>query len=72
MPYFLRASQPNCNLKAAKQALKDVKYILIDELSLVGKFMLGMVSERLKAIFKNDLPFGGVNIIALGDFSQVS
>jgi len=35
MPYFLRSSQPNSNLKAAKQALKGVDYIIIDEISLV-------------------------------------
>ena len=71
MPYYMRAAQPNSNLKAAKQIMKGVSWIIIDEISLVGKFLMGFISERLKLIFNNDAPFGGLSVIALGDFAQV-
>ncbi|KAJ3540727.1 hypothetical protein NMY22_g4175 [Coprinellus aureogranulatus] len=55
---------------------KPVRYLIIDEISMVGATMLAMISSRIR-IAKGDDPlnssrlFGGVNVIALGDFCQL-
>lgn len=37
---------------------------------MVGSRMLGHLDARLKQIFKSTNPFGGISIIAFGDFKQ--
>ncbi|XP_061388948.1 uncharacterized protein LOC133324078, partial [Musca vetustissima] len=51
--------------------LINVNVIIIDEISMVGSRMLGYLDARLKQIFKNTNPFGGISIIAFGDLKQL-
>lgn len=51
--------------------LKDIKVIIIDEISMVGARMLAQVDVRLKQIFGTDQLYGGISIIAVGDFNQL-
>src|SRR6266540_6531440 len=50
-----------------------IHYIIIDEKSMVGRRMLGLIDTRLRQIFsekKNEL-FGGRSIILFDDFGQL-
>jgi ATP-dependent DNA helicase PIF1 len=51
--------------------LKRVETLVIDEISMVRADLLDAVDERLREAHKNDLPFGGVQIIMFGDVYQL-
>lgn len=48
-----------------------VKRIIIDEVGMLRADMLDLIDKRLKMIKKNNLPFGGVQVVAVGDFFQL-
>src|SRR6266542_1556880 len=60
-------------LKKLQDKLENVKYIIIDEKSMVGRKMLGLIDMRLRQAFPeyNNEPFGGRSIIMFGDFGQL-
>ena len=59
-------------LRILQENLKDKKIIIIDEVSMLGKKMLMYIDKRLKeGSGKQDEPFGGFNIIFVGDFQQL-
>ena len=60
-------------LKQLQNKLQDVKYIIIDEKSMVGRRMLGLIDMRLRQAFPehNNEPFGGRLVIMFGDFGQL-
>ncbi|PJE51566.1 MAG: helicase [Candidatus Yanofskybacteria bacterium CG10_big_fil_rev_8_21_14_0_10_36_16] len=47
------------------------KVLIIDEVSMLHSFRLDMVDKVCKAFKKNDLPFGGLQVILSGDFFQL-
>ena len=49
----------------------DVKFIFIDEISMVGSQMFNKADIRLHQIFDCNKFFGGLNVIAIGDFYQM-
>jgi hypothetical protein len=51
--------------------LKRIKTLVIDEISMVRADLLDAVDERLREACKNDLPFGGVQVIMFGDVYQL-
>jgi ATP-dependent DNA helicase PIF1 len=51
--------------------LRATTVLLIDEASMVRADKLDMVDARFKTVFGNQLPFGGVKIILVGDFLQL-
>jgi ATP-dependent DNA helicase PIF1 len=60
-------------LKQFQERLQNVSYFIIDEKSMVGRKMLGLIDMRLRQAFpenKNE-PFGGRSIIMFGDFGQL-
>jgi ATP-dependent DNA helicase PIF1 len=60
-------------LKQLQERLQNVSYFIIDEKSMVGRRMLGIIDMRLRQAFpenKNE-PFGGRSIILFGDFGQL-
>ena len=61
-------------LMALQERLKDCKMLVIDEMSMISKLTLYQISERLKEAFPHnaDKPFGGICVILMGDFAQVS
>lgn len=79
LPCPLRG-EPNFGIEKNKKSLellqarfKGVKYIVIDEVSMIGQRMLGWLDVRLKsASCQKDKPFGGFNVIIVGDFGQLS
>ena len=53
---------------------RDVEYLIIDEMSMVGLNLLARLNRVVKTAkhFKSEVPFGGINIIFFGDFLQYS
>jgi PIF1-like helicase len=44
---------------------------MIDEISMVGSAMFYKISNRLQDVMNNTEPFGGKNIVVLGDLFQI-
>ena len=61
------------DLTGLQARFKDVKYLIVDEKSMVDLKTLGIIDERLREIFpdKNMLPFGGLNVVVTGDNWQL-
>ena len=58
-------------LNSIRVRLQDLQILVIDEVSMVYKRLLYYVHERLVQIKKCKRPFGGVSVIAVGDFFQL-
>lgn len=59
------------NLQAKKLSIMALKYLIIDEISMIGSGLLDNISEYLQLVRKNKLPFGGIQIIMVGDICQL-
>jgi len=51
---------------------KDLKLIIIDEISMVGRRQFKFIDLRLREIFAVNKPFGNISIIVVGDFNQLA
>ena len=59
------------NCKALRKEWKDVNFVLVDEVSMLGEELLCEIDHALRYAKENrDDWFGGVNIIFSGDFFQ--
>lgn len=47
--------------------MEKVKFIVIDESSMVGLSLMGKIDKRLRLTGCPDRPFGGYNMIFVGD-----
>ena len=55
-----------------QEDLQNIKYLIIDEFSVVGQKKLGWIDKRCRQGKGNtDVPFGGVNVILVGDIAQL-
>lgn len=54
-----------------RDRLCKTEVLIIDEISMVSKKLLNVVSVLAMAARNNDRPFGGIKIIAVGDFFQL-
>ena len=54
--------------------MRHIKYILIDELSFIGRKLLTYIDVRLRQAFleNSNVPFGGRSNILVGDLGQLS
>ena len=59
------------NLNTYRAKYLNLKWIICDEISMVSNYMLRFIHLRLQEIMGNNLIFGGVNIIAVGDLYQL-
>ena len=51
---------------------KEITHVIIDEYSMVHQVMLAVIDKRLRqATGKNNLYFGGISIILVGDPGQL-
>ena len=76
IPIIVNSKNLNINgerLKQLQSRLQNVRYFIIDEKSMVGRRMLGIIDVRLRQAFpeENNRPFGGRSLILLGDFGQL-
>ena len=56
-----------------QQSLAGMHYLIIDEMSMVGRKMFGQVDKRLRQVFPHhaDQLFGGCSCLLFGDFGQL-
>jgi ATP-dependent exoDNAse (exonuclease V) alpha subunit len=50
---------------------EELRLIVIDEMSMVGADVMYKIHRRLGDIFSNNLPFGGLGVIFVGDMLQL-
>ena len=53
------------------EAIKPVEVLIIDEVSMLDSINIEDINKVLQAIHENDLPFGGIQIVFVGDFFQL-
>jgi hypothetical protein len=58
-------------LNTLRSRYHDLKVVIIDEISMVGRAMLNFVNLRLQEIKGCTQPFGNVSILAVGDLFQL-
>ena len=60
-------------LQNMQQSLADMNYLIIDEMSMVGRKTFGQVDRRLRQVFPHqaDNVFGGCSCLLFGDFGQL-
>ena len=58
-------------LNTLRMKYRNLSMIIIDEISMVGNKMFCLLQTRLQRIKDNKQTFGGVSIIAVGDFFQL-
>lgn len=60
-------------INALRSKLENLEILIIDEVSMVNKRILFFVHERLRQLKKmpESCAFGGVSVIAVGDFCQL-
>ncbi|KAI8401489.1 hypothetical protein FOFC_18358 [Fusarium oxysporum] len=68
---FTELSPADAN--AIQKKLRDVRYLVIDEKSMLGLRQLSWVDKRLRQVFPGRAAdfFGGMSIILVGDFFQL-
>ena len=61
------------NLQKMQEELSSMKYLIIDEMSMVGRKVFGMIDRRLRQAFprNSQVVFGGCSILLFGDFGQL-
>ncbi|MBI4235369.1 AAA family ATPase [Candidatus Peregrinibacteria bacterium] len=64
----IRDKEPS---KKLIELLKHINTIVIDEVSMVRADLLDCVDEALKFYLKNNKPFGGIQMIFIGDLYQL-
>ena len=65
------AQLSSATLRKLRLSYNNKHTIIIDEISMVSAFMLEQIHLRLQFIKDNELPFGGMNVILVGDFFQL-
>ena len=58
-------------LNTMRAHMHDLKIVIIDEISMVGRGMLNFINLRLQEVKGCTKPFGGVSILAVGDLYQL-
>ena len=60
-------------LQNVQEMLASVEYIIIDEMSMVGRKMFGQVDRRLRQVYPNQSEelFGGRSCLLIGDWGQL-
>lgn len=56
---------------AKYRILKNLQTIIIDEISMMSDELLELIDQLFKKIKSNILPFGGIQLIMVGDFHQL-
>ena len=60
------------SLERLQSNLDGVQYIIVDEVSMVGHRLFSWMELHLRiGTGKEDIPFGGMNVIIVGDFAQL-
>ncbi len=58
------------SLQRLQLRLEGKRFLIVDEMSMIGHKMLSSLDNRLRAgTGKEDIPFGGMSVILMGDFN---
>lgn len=57
--------------KEKRAVIRKLKFLVIDEMSMVRADLLDRVAEALRMVRGSNEPFGGVRLIMMGDLSQL-
>ena len=63
--------QPEKSEWAARERLENVDVLVIDEVSMLPAYLFTRLDALLKFIRRSKAPFGGVQLIVMGDFLQL-
>ena len=59
-------------LKNLRLRLASIRWLIIDELGMVGQKLLGMIDALLRLVLdRPDVPFGGLYVLIFGDHGQL-
>ncbi len=58
-------------LMELRAAWQGVRWLIVDEVSMVSNKMATWMDQRLRVILDCEQPFGGINVIWMGDFFQL-
>ena len=58
-------------LHVLRNKYQYLKVLIIDEISMIGRETFRHLNLALQATMQNSLPFGGVSVLAVGDFLQL-
>ncbi len=58
-------------LDELRARLRDVEILIIDEVSMISKDLFAYVNWRFQQIKGSKKPFGGISVLAVGDFHQL-
>jgi ATP-dependent DNA helicase PIF1 len=62
----------NATLQSLQALFQYIRFLVIDEKSMIDLKMLSLIDDRLRMIFPDtDQAFGGLNILLCGDFFQL-
>ena len=58
------------HLNEMQQTLSSTRYLIIDEMSMVGRKIFGQLDKRLRQLFPHNAEhvFGGCSVLIFGDF----
>ena len=59
------------SLNTFRSKYRNLTVVIIDEVSMVSNGMLNFINQRLQELKGTRKPFGGISIIAVGDFFQL-
>jgi len=54
-----------------REKCRNLEFLLIDEIGFLNSEFINLINKRLQLAKNNNLDFGGVNILAYGDFHQL-
>ena len=64
-------SLSDTSLRHLHWKFRNCRFIIIDEISMVGSSLFYIINARMQQVMGNNMPFGGINIVVLGDFFQI-
>ena len=73
-PYVKGISEPEGNFmmrREKRELIKSLELIIIDEISMVRADILDHINDKLQRIRRNSEPFGGVQLLMIGDLQQL-
>lgn len=72
LPFGLPEEHDKYKLPAkSKKVLERATRIVLDEVGMMRADYLDLIDHKLKAFFKNKKPFGGIQMVMVGDFYQL-
>lgn len=70
-PAIIKKGDPKIHLYGSWNNIKYVDVLIIDEISMLHAYYLDNLDTLFKYVRRNKKPFGGVQVVFLGDFMQL-